>query len=49
MIDLWCNPNLPTTLTNDEKSFLREPRIKKILVKVVCRAALPEDKRTAWF
>ena len=49
MIDLWHNPKLPTTLTNNKKSFLGEPRIKKILVKVVCQAALPEDKRTAWF
>ena len=49
LIEFWRNPQNPSTLTSDEKRFLAEPKIKKMLIKVVCKAPLPEDKRTAWF
>lgn len=49
MIKLWHNLAMLTILTGDKKCFLGEPRIRKILVKVVCQAALPNEKRTVWF
>ena len=49
LIDFWHKPKMPTTLTEDEKCFLGCPKIKKMLIKVVCKAALPNNKRTAWF
>ncbi len=49
LIQHWSNPMVSTGLTEAEKRALGQPKIKKILVKVVCRLALTIEQKTAWF